>query len=130
MDSEPSVNGFGIRCSFPAVRAPVNGRGREHFDSQISSSWDCPNLLVKPPRGEFGASLLCLISNDWLWRHVEDFSFADGSCEFDVLGVGPDERHCRTSGTAVVKSMLRNVFRVPDLFWNQASRAGLSFDHM
>src|SRR5438309_10119260 len=118
MDSEPSVNGFGIRCSLPAVLAPVNGCGCEHFDSQISSRRDCPNFLVKPPCCEFGASLLYLISSDWLWRHVEDFSFADGSCELDVLGVGPDERHCRASGTAVVKSMLRNVFGVPDLFWN------------
>src|SRR5438132_6028046 len=115
MDSEPSVDGFGIRYRLPTVRAPVNGCACEHFDSQVPSTWDCPNLLVKPPGCEFGAGLFYLISSDWLWRHVEDFSFADGSCEFDVLGVGPDERHCRASWTAVVKSMLRNVFRVPDL---------------
>src|SRR5437667_7626152 len=130
MDSEPRVNGFGICCSLPAVRAPVNGCGREHFDSQISSSWDCPNLLVKLPCCEFGASLLCLISNDWLWRHVEDSSFADGSCEFDVFRVRPDKRHGGTCRAAVVKSMFRNIFCVPDLFWNQAARAGLSLDHV
>src|SRR5438445_5076449 len=106
MDSEPSVNGFGIRCSLPTVRAPVNSCACKHFDSQVSSTWDCPNLLVKPPSCEFGASLLCLISNDGLWRHVEDFSFADRSCEFDVFRVRPDERHGRTCGAAVVKSTL------------------------
>src|SRR5438874_13589329 len=111
MDSEPSVNGFGISCGLPAVRAPVNGCGREHFDSQISSRRDCPNFLVKPPCGEFGASLLYLISSDRLWRHVEDFSFADGSCELDVFRVRPDEGHSGTSGAAVVKSSLGNVFR-------------------
>src|SRR5438105_6326528 len=113
MDSEPGVNGFGICCSLPSVRGPVNGCGCEHFDSQISSSWDCPNLLVKPPRFLFGASLLFLISNDGLWRHVEDFSFADGSCELDVFRVRPYEGHSRTGGATVVKSSLGNVFRVP-----------------
>src|SRR5438093_5377766 len=110
MDSEPSVNGFGIRCSLPSVRAPVNGCGCEHFDSQISSKRDCPNFLVKPPCCKFGASLLCLISNDRLWGHVEDFSFADGSCELDILGVSPDERHSWTGGAAAVKASLGNVF--------------------
>src|SRR5207253_8330435 len=97
MDSEPSVNGFGIRCGLPAVRAPVNRCACEHFDSQISSRRDCPNFLVKPPCGEFGASLLYLISNDRLWRHVEDFSFEDGSCELDVFRVRADEGRIGTS---------------------------------
>src|SRR5207302_11124502 len=109
MDFEASVNGFGIRCILPAVLAPVNGCGRKHFDSQISSRRDCPNFLVKPPRCEFGASLLCLISSDWLWRHVEDFSFADGSCEFDVFRVRPDEGHGWTRRAAAGKSSLGDV---------------------
>jgi hypothetical protein len=29
-----------------------------------------------------------------------------------------------------MEPVLRNIFRVPDLLWNQASRAGLSLDHM
>src|SRR5439155_1683256 len=130
MDSEPSVNGFEIRCSLPTVRAPANGCACEHFDSQISSGWDCPNLLVEPPGCEFGASRLYLISSDRLWGHVEDFSFADGSCELDVFRVRPDEGHSGSSGAAVVKSSLGNVFRLPYLFWNESSRAGLSLDHM
>src|SRR5438445_12102868 len=115
MDSEPSVNGFGIRYSFPAILAPVNGCGCEHFDSQISSNWDCPNLLVKPPRCEFGASLLCLISNNGLWRHVEDFSLPDGSREFDVLRVRPDERHRCTVGPAVVNASVGHFLCIPNL---------------
>src|SRR5207244_12848318 len=87
MNSEPSVNGFGIRCSLPAVRAPVNGCGREHFDSQISSRRECPNFLVKPPCGEFGASLLYLISSGRLWQHLEDFWFADASWDVDRFPV-------------------------------------------
>src|SRR3989442_14628988 len=130
MDSEPSVAGFGIPYSFPTVAAPVDGRGREHLDSEISSRRDCPNLLIKPPSYQFLAGLLSLVSKNGLRRHVEDFSFTDRSCEFDVFRVRPDKGHSRTRGAAVVKPMLRDVFRVPHLFWNQASRAGLSLDHM
>src|SRR2546430_8104322 len=130
MDSEPSVNSFGIRHSLPSVHAPVNSCACKHFDSQIFSTWDCANLLVKPPRCEFRASLLCLISNDGLWWHVEDLPFTDRSCEFDVFRVRPHKGHGRTRRAAVVKPMLGDVFRVPDLFWNKASSAGLSLDHM
>src|SRR5438034_11777359 len=85
MDSEPSVGGFGIPYGFPTVAAPVDGRGREHLDSEISSRPDCPNLLIKPPSYQFRAGLLSLVSKNGLRRHVEDFSLPDGSREFDVL---------------------------------------------
>src|SRR5439155_25962796 len=125
MDSEPSVNGFGISCGLPAVRAPVNGCGREHFDSQISSRRDCPNFRVKPPCGEFGASLLYLISSDRLWRHVEDFRFEHGSCALEIFRLRQEQRHSGTSSAADQKSWLGSVFRVPNLLWNGSTMAGL-----
>src|SRR5947199_130830 len=64
VDSEPSVGGFGIPYGFPTVAAPVDGRGGEHLDSEISSMRDCPNLLIKPPSFQFRAGLLSLVSKN------------------------------------------------------------------
>src|SRR6266566_850856 len=130
MDSESSVNGFGISYGLPTVVAPVNNCRHEHFDSEISSIWDCANLLVEPPCSKFRTGPLSLISDSGLRWHVEDLPFTDRSCEFDIFRVRPHKGHSRPRRAAVVKPMLGDIFRVPDLFWNQASGAGLSLDHM
>src|SRR6266849_283864 len=118
VDSEPSINSFRICYGFPTVSAPVDSRRHEDFDSKIPSMWDCSNLLVEPPCGMFRTGPLGLLSHSGLWWHVEDLSFTDRSCEFDVFRVRPDEGHSRACGTAVMEPVLRNIFRVPDLFRN------------
>src|SRR2546422_9611587 len=118
MDSEPSINSFRICYGLPTVVAPVNGRRHEHCDSKILSMRDCSSLLVEPPGSKFRTGPLGLISDSGLWWHVEDLSFTDRPCEFDVFRVRPDEGHSGACGTAVIESVLRNIFCVPDLFWN------------
>src|SRR6266581_7320383 len=94
------------------------------------SEKNCPAFLVEPPSGESGHCLACLVPGYWLRWHVEDLSFVDRPDEFDVLRVGPNQRHSRPCGSAVVEASLRDVFCVPDLFRDQSSGASLGFNDM